>query len=69
VKYLRCSLAGSFVEATMEVHQTEFLFAVALASVVALAMTVWDTSGQETQYTGVKKSDIAVAVRKVEVQP
>jgi hypothetical protein len=67
----------------MEVHQTEFLQAVALAGVVALAMTVWDTSRQEArvqaagtpartagaQYTGVKKSNIAVATRKVEVQP
>jgi hypothetical protein len=53
----------------MEVHQTEFLQAVALAGFVALAMTVWDTSRQEAQYTGVKKSNIAVATRKAEVQP
>jgi Flp pilus assembly protein CpaB len=67
----------------MEVHQTEFLQAVALAGAVALAMTVWDTSGQEarvhaagaqarsagTQYTGVNRSHVAVAARKVEVQP
>jgi len=67
----------------MEVHQTEFLHAVVLAGVVALGMTVWENSREEahlhasgtpartagTQSTGVKQSHIAVAARRIEIQP
>ena len=64
----------------MEVHQTEFLHAVVLAGAVALGMTVWENSREEahlhasgtpagTQSTGVKQSHIAVAARRIEVQP
>jgi len=60
----------------MEVHQTEFLHAVVLAGAVALGMTVWENSREEahlhpsgTQSTGVRQSHIAVAARRIEVQP
>ncbi|HUL93148.1 MAG TPA: hypothetical protein VLV56_12425 [Burkholderiales bacterium] len=66
----------------MEVHQTTFVQAVALAGVVALSMTGWEKSREETRVqaggtpartaatqTGVKGSYIVAATRKVEGQP
>jgi hypothetical protein len=65
----------------MEVHQRAFVQAVALAGVVALAMTGWDKSREETRLhtagatagkpvvQGIKKSYLVVAARKGEVQP
>ena len=66
----------------MEVHQTEFLQAVALAGVVALVMIGLDKGREETPMraagasprtavaqTGVKGSYIVAATRRGEVQP
>jgi hypothetical protein len=67
----------------MEVHQTEFLQAVVLAGVVALGMNLWESAREDahlhasgtqarragTQSTSVKQSHIAVAPRRIEVQP
>jgi len=65
----------------MEVHQRAFVQAVALAGVVALAMTGWDKSREEARLhtasatvekpvvQGIKKSYLVVATRKGEVQP
>ena len=64
----------------MEVHQTEFLQAVVLAGAVALGMTAWENVREEArvygtpartagaQYTAVKKSHIAAAAPRIEVQ-
>jgi hypothetical protein len=41
----------------MEVHQTEFLQAVALAGAVALAMTVWDKSQERVSVAGTPKTE------------
>jgi hypothetical protein len=70
------------METSMEVHQTEFLQAVALAGIVALAMTVWDTRPQAARaqiagtpartvvmQTGVNGSYIVAATRRGKVQP
>lgn len=61
----------------MEVHQREFLQAVAIAGAVALAMTVWDTRPHEARaqiagtpartavtQTSVKGSYVVAAARK-----
>lgn len=66
----------------MEVHQTEFVQAVALAAAVALAMTIWDTSPQDARVqivgtpsrsavtqTGVKNSYVVAPTRKGEIRP
>jgi hypothetical protein len=65
----------------MDVHQTEFLQAVALAGAVALAMQIWDTSPQQARVhvagtpartavaqTGVNGSYTVAETRKGEVQ-
>ena len=64
----------------MEVHQTEFLQAVVLAGAVALATTAWENGRDEArvygapvravgaQYTALKKSHIAAAAPRIEVQ-
>jgi hypothetical protein len=69
------------METVMEIHQTAFVQAVALAGVVALSMTGWDKGRGETRAhaagatvgklaaQGVKKSYVVVAARKGEVQP
>jgi hypothetical protein len=63
----------------MEVHQTAFVQAVALAGVVALSMTGRDKGREEERVhaagvqkfalQGIKKSYVVVAARKGEVQP
>ena len=64
----------------MEVHQTEFLQAVVLAGAVALATTAWENGRDEarvysaparttgTQYTALKKPQVAVATLRIDVQ-
>jgi hypothetical protein len=65
----------------MEIHQAEFLQAVALAGAVALGMNIRDKVQEEarvqavsaraagTQDAGVRTPYIIVAARKVEVRP
>jgi hypothetical protein len=66
----------------MEVHQTAFVQAVALAGIVALSMTGWEKGRGETRtqaggtaprtavtQAGIKGSYIVAATRKGEVQP
>jgi chorismate mutase len=67
----------------MEIHQAEFLQAVALAGAVALGMNIRDKAREEarvqsvsaqaraagTQDAGLRRPYIIVAARKVEVRP